>query len=1162
MNEKQSLNETPVDNTPRGHEPTSDLVRSGAEQRMNEKQSVSETPGDNRGHDPDLALKRLRFVSEQTLTKKFIMKEILLDNKTQVLKYRSPDVVVAEIVERTPAKFDNAGRITTNENGKMNPKDDSHLTNYRLKNKITNALSVTYAEASSAFGHRLTNLLQYAEGVKAIKQYTHDAVKNIRNAENIPGANDNYKDSAKLFGDMYYPAAELSMHTLTRIMDISDVFQMFIDPLFPQFPDITSFASPSSFQNLLNIYFKRQIDAIKAENQNINILNSAETNKLIADNNYIPTYKPHGMFPLISGPLEVIDEDKGPYWNQMRVNSELDAVREKLLSDPSTTFYSLAVPIKTDNPDYSLLYISSLFTLEQQDELFRQAYSNVCTYYNGTVYEDLHPETDIYWKGRPRFQCGWSTQTDCLKQATKFFNLSSTAGNYAEWFLPADINSYLSSDVTDTTACQLSSLDTTLNTYKTACNFYDYSTGQIPAVLSIPNGGTAYNDGTCRPIITGGGGNGAVISVVFQSGTAKSVVVNNRGTAYNSAPTIDFSPCGDGTGASISGFGFKITKPKNSNFQNGICSFTNMSIRGSCQTTMDENGNPKPTGAVYNPIDHSCTYTPEFCRSIGSCYNNTTKFCELPAEILFGLSFIFGTAGPREWIKHNGCNFTGTQEQVLSLLGPLGLTTKFGISFASDLLANHNNWKNGLKKTLEDPIMATALTQMALIPTLNMFGATSTVAALETPIVAVNAARYPLLARITPSYLTVIFMVTMAVEIGVQMASVNVSTGMSIPDQQVYPGNYTVGGWMNGDPTKPPIALGFYMGWVTKPISAHAPATMVAGAPVIPPPISVSQLTGSLQQTFYDTNATNDINGQITAAYTGIAIASLGIYAAVTSLSDYRNNCNNVVTPVRTYTGVRESAHKNVCHTSGMIYGGGNSECNKMWCIPPFPGDIYTDKINIGSLVPSSTSSTQTYLTSNTWTDGSDPYTAFYPIDEVISKNNNTSQGQVNWKYQLSYDKENMVGMVGTNGNLGQLSVSNGGRGYTPNAVCNLVFTGGGGSLPVGTAQVNANGSIASAQITHAGSGNLLPINIEGVTNCGNGTSFIIGEVPLYLWSDAVLMTYFDRVTINEMRQTYCTRMFQADNTGKTVDPKCWGYFSIRLTSYLFNPMSIPGKRV
>jgi hypothetical protein len=169
------------------------------------------------------------------------------------------------------------------------------------------------------------------------------------------------------------------------------------------------------------------------------------------------------------------------------------------------------------------------------------------------------------------------------------------------------------------------------------------------------------------------------------------------------------------------------------------------------------------------------------------------------------------------------------------------------------------------------------------------------------------------------------------------------------------------------------------------------------------------------------------------------------------------------------------------------------------------------------------------------------------------------------WYYQLSYDKNNMVGMNGQLQN-GEFEVRNGGSGYTSGTTCNLVI--GGGGTASGKAVIGQTGSVTKVIILNQGYGYTTEPTATLHSDCGAGTGAQLGTVPISsvpgypknLWETDLLSVYFSDSTINSMRQYYCQNSLKQDITGKTTDPKCWGYMSVSINNYKFNPMTIKGR--
>jgi hypothetical protein len=259
-----------------------------------------------------------------------------------------------------------------------------------------------------------------------------------------------------------------------------------------------------------------------------------------------------------------------PYYAQQYLRTSIDIIRESILRDNTTrdttgveftqiiqnkigaeTYFAVVT-----TEDLLVNYITEL-TGKQQDDLYRIAYTEVCTHYGGIVYEDTF-KYQPQFSGRARFQCGWS-QSNCRIWSdtwSKQFDESSTGvlGSYAEWYDLVDvqnkiISNYVLTDNPDVDATTLLDITGTVNAYQT----------------------------------------------------------------------------------------------KNA------CLITNAGVRSLCTEFK----------GTYNYSQHACVFTPEYCQSIGTCYNQSSKTCTLEPiqEVLDGLSMFFGSGGPRDWIRHNGCKF-------------------------------------------------------------------------------------------------------------------------------------------------------------------------------------------------------------------------------------------------------------------------------------------------------------------------------------------------------------------------------------------------------------------------------------------------------------------------------------------------------------------------
>ena len=118
----------------------------------------------------------------------------------------------------------------------------------------------------------------------------------------------------------------------------------------------------------------------------------------------------------------------------------------------------------------------------------------------------------------------------------------------------------------------------------------------------------------------------------------------------------------------------------------------------------------------YDISTHSCQFSKEYCQSIGSCHNSYDKTCYLPSKEMEALNFFFAGGGVREWIKVNGCTFTGTatdaqkaefatQSVLYTFLPFTMMYTPNGRRMFQDAIANSRNWAPGIKAQLNDPMI-------------------------------------------------------------------------------------------------------------------------------------------------------------------------------------------------------------------------------------------------------------------------------------------------------------------------------------------------------------------------------------------------------------------------------------------------------------------------
>jgi len=620
-------------------------------------------------------------------------------------------------------------------------------------------------------------------------------------------------------------------------MDVLGIVQTFGDAMFyTQFmTDDVKFLNGQILRDVIPFSINQQLNAINVYNSKVDLKNNASP----------PPSETYAkiQYPLISGPLDLV-ESNSPFSSQVRVETEIDSVRERLLRTNTVhkqafisilgqAFYDRKF---NDRTKTLISYVNDNFVGIANDALYRDAFTSVCTYYKGVVFEDRFPDSDNTGRaGRARFQCGWGTPTECEKYASRWFNSIYTTkqdppGNYAEWF-------------------NLTEFDTIRNA-----------------------------DGS---------------------------QVVPRPTFTNTALT-------------------------------GACIVTNSGVRSICR---------KYNGTYAN---HTCEYTVEYCQSIGTCFDKSTKSCYLPPDTMEALAIGFGTGGVREFIKLNGCQFesgmsndpnrTALDNFVLSS----GIQAANGARFVQDLIANQPHWNEGFRAVLKNPANS-----------LNFTASVLGVGAFMGPVkFARFAGPLALLAGIAAVITGVIPMIRDTAE---QRMKPTV-------DKQ----EYTTGGW-NPDVSDAkgymPKSMSFLDGWVTRPLKYHR-----VGQPNSPYS-KVNEFPGSTTRSMFDTQ------GQ------GCDSNTLGTLASLLG----RNN----IAQMTCWQDSSAGPYKQV--------RAGNDKCsNQIVCIPAFPGE----SLKVDAIGPIATGSTK-WLTSNVWTSGDYPGTPMFPSNPYAGD----SYDNV-FFYQLVYDKD------------------------------------------------------------------------------------------------------------------------------------------------------------
>ena len=879
----------------------------------------------------------------------------------------------------------------------------------------------------SAFGRALSYpFRKTALGAKVTADFTKAAIKYVKNSSPVKFAG--------VVGDAMItnPVSKGLISTVDVIvgpgLDLLQLAMTFSDAAFAgMFPDESTLITAKTLKNIISKGVTIQLEAFAKYNAGAKAAND------LKDPNYPYAY---AQYPAIAGPLSALGMEgdaehprfKGdPYYNQLRIQTAVDAIREKILRDPNETFMGVSFQSKLidkltltqyntiiNSSDDSLVsYIDNVFGEGEEggkfmDELYFRAYSNVCSYYGGKVYEDnyaIGPRDFTAWcpadgsvagcsvtSNRRRFQCGFASKETCTMYAQKWLGQDEKGGqpiygSYAEWFTTDDINSFVLKDENGAARNDPSDPD------------------QDPKKP--------------RPL---------VVQPAFMSGAC---IVTTSGTA---------SLCRQGKGR-------------------------------------------------YDPGTHTCGFTPEFCQSIGTCYcSQDNGSCFLPNNTMEALSFFFGTGGPREWIKINGCHSSTCNPN--SPIEYSQLATNGGQQWFSDMFANSRNWGPALQKSLGNPAGAmmfagavlglaaaaaesaaiSAALSAAMASTITSFaaaaGAEAGSAATAAAVATASSAASTMAVALGPAAILVAIGAGIAMMVDMGEAKYQQLTNPTIDEAE-----YTLGGWStitrpDGTQYVSPKRMSFAKGWVTLPIKYHPvgqitkPYDSVESFGFVGP-------SGTTWMRFFDTTFNWDklgcINDHSDNMRACLRTGFSGNIGQRVCYQNWGNDGSNAMDPNK-FTGPVK-----------WIRAASEGGTDRIWCIPPFPvndgtnGTLLTTGL-FDPLIGKAANISSTHLTNNTWTNGEDASYPLYPI--ASAKKGGWSSNTAMWYYQVVYDE-----------------------------------------LDVCKSQ--------------------------------------------YLWSTPYLQRYFSDMTITNMRKTCCNHSLLDDMTGKTVDPKCWGYMALKFQQWNFKPTTV-----
>jgi hypothetical protein len=766
-------------------------------------------------------------------------------------------------------------------------------------------------------------------------------------------------------------------------LDVLTIASLFADSgFYGQFPDERSLLTWDNAQQYVTYSLTSQFQVLQSYNSAIDQTNTSMDGAPSARDDGYP-YAP-ALFPLINGPLDSVDinlpgQFNGDvYYNKIRIQTEIDAVQERILRDSSTGYnqaiknaFNIQLPcgqnwdMITSDPTQSLVsylnlnspcpsvYPSTILPANMIDTLYERAYTVVCNKYSGVVYKDYYPKSDKYRPGRQRLQCGYATAAACNQNAVNYYknlmNGVSHGGSYAEW--------HIFSDVLTNTGVMPTNLIT------------------LARQLAVINAGTQQDYSNVQNLVSLAANSFTTYS---QAGYSGACIVKNPALLSLCATPID-DP------------NYKERFDKNT--------------VDAYQYNPTTNTTTLPSKGTYNFTTHRCQFSPAYCQLIGTCYGVDTRLCDLPDKAMEAMSFFFGTGGPRAYIKAYGCTYTGPY--CTGLTGIDKFNTASGKKFADSLVDTNKHWGEGLKHTFSDVSNSLAL----VMSVASLVAITATAQAIVIPgtigvAAAVNAATTAIAVSLGvaegagamagaaapagPVGITVaaaagMVALSAAIAAGVLAAVTTTDANWDARSAPTTDQNeYTIGGWLNdANGNKTSKAVSWASGWVTKPLLYHAPGQLNS------PYTSVDAFPASILQTRSE-------------------------FATQTQGSDLRAKLSTCCNGGCGVAKINKCPKQYKCHeeADGRIRAGSDNEENRIWCLKPYPIVSADTDVHDPAIGPLTTAVTE-FLWSNIWTDGSNQYLPQYPQNYNSPGNNHHG-----WYYQLSYDYDGILPSAVTNTTL------------------------------------------------------------------------------------------------------------------------------------------------
>jgi hypothetical protein len=407
----------------------------------------------------------------------------------------------------------------------------------------------------------------------------------------------------------------------------------------------------------------------------------------------------------------------------------------------------------------------------------------------------------------------------------------------------------------------------------------------------------------------------------------------------------------------------------------GACIVSNSGIRQMCSQAKGR----------YDPVSHTCVFTPQFCQAIGTCYDQVSKTCYLVPDTLKGLSVLMGDQLPREFIRLNGCNFYNNFGSGIT--NDTDITTSSGLDWQKDAVSYNKNLSANFKSLLASPAYAAGFATSVSAVATEAFALTAAGGAAITraniaigaEVSAVAAADGAVAtARIgARGYLVMIELLAIGSAILAEyMKGWQISNQMPAFD----PPEWTIGGL---DSDGNPQSLSYAYGWVTKP----RPLTQ-----------NISSTPGGYFCKFY-----GDQDAIAAAAGYAGRRGAMGSAETARGVEAYTSLSKDPVPKIKCAEGCGREYTGGSPATPGII-AGSKATGDLLWCLPRFPANGLFDS-TLGPLA-----TTDSTTTNKSWTNGKELTIPQLPgggaVDGPQYKPGDTAASYGQWFYQFVYDKD------------------------------------------------------------------------------------------------------------------------------------------------------------